>query len=54
VSRGRITLEVNSVGWLLGVSTVVAYKLYFDEPVDGIMEWFCEGMGMELPQLILL
>jgi len=33
MSRGQIVVGVDSVGWLLGVSTVVAYKLYYDEPI---------------------
>ena len=49
-----MNLKEDSVGWLLGISTIVAYKLYYDEPIEGLLEWFCEGMSMSLPDLIKL
>jgi hypothetical protein len=54
LSRGFLSLKEDSIGWLLGVSTIVAYKLYYDEPIEGLLEWFCEGMSMSLSDLIKL
>jgi len=33
LSKSTILLDENNLGWLLGISTVVAYKVYYDETV---------------------
>lgn len=26
--------------WIIGISTIIAYKIYYDEPVGGLIESF--------------
>jgi hypothetical protein len=37
LSKSAIVLTAENIGWLLGISAVVAYKTYYDETVEGLM-----------------
>lgn len=36
----KIKLNCENVIWILSVSTIVAYKIYYDEPVEGLIDSF--------------
>jgi hypothetical protein len=35
--KSSTSLTKENVGWLFGIATVVAYKVYYDEPIGGLM-----------------
>ena len=37
LTKNQIGLTKENAGWLLGIATVIAYKVYYDEPIDGLM-----------------
>ena len=47
-SWGGVPLSEKNLGWMLGVSTIVAYKVYYDEPVTGLFECFGSIMGLSI------
>ena len=36
----KMILSSNNACWILAVSTILAYKLYYDEPVEGLVDSF--------------
>ena len=54
ISKGVIELKQNNVGWLLGISTVVSYKVYYDETIEGLMQFFGQTMGLTAQELARL
>ena len=38
----KIRLDSINAGWILSIATVVAYKIYYDDPVGGLVESFAE------------
>lgn len=38
--------------WVLTVSTILAYKLYYDEEIEGLMECFMDVVGASRKDLI--
>jgi hypothetical protein len=43
-----------SVGWLLSTATIVAYKIYYDEPIAGLLDYFASLMGLESTEVAQL
>lgn len=31
---------------MLSISTIVAYKIYYDEPITGLIEYYCSLLGL--------
>ena len=52
--RSRFQAEVGQIGWLLGISTLVAYKVFFDETIEGLVEYYSGVLGMRGGDLRLL
>lgn len=40
MARSELALSEASVGWLLSTATIVAYKIYYDEPISGLVDYF--------------
>ena len=36
----KTKLNCESVTWILSVATIIAYKIYYDEPVEGLIDSF--------------
>lgn len=53
-SWGGVPLSEKNLGWMLGVSTIVAYKVYYDEPVTGLFECFGSIMGLSIDEIALM
>lgn len=47
IARAAMELHEGSVGWLLSTATIVAYKIYYDEPIDGLVDYFASLLGLE-------
>ena len=43
-SKMKVT-DVNAC-WIMSVGTIIAYKIYFDEPVGGLVESFADILGI--------
>ena len=54
LARTEIHLTPQNAGWFMGVSTLVAYKVYYDEPIEGLIEYFADAMSMSVPSLVKL
>jgi hypothetical protein len=52
--RSRFPAEVGQIGWLLGVATLVAYKVFFDETIEGLIQYYSRVLGMPGDDLRLL
>jgi hypothetical protein len=53
-SWGGVPLSEKNLGWMLGVATIVAYKVYYDEPVKGLFECFGSIMGLAIEEVALM
>jgi hypothetical protein len=42
------------VCWILSVGTIIAYKLYYDEPVEGLVESFAYILKLGKDDIITL
>lgn len=49
-SKRKVKFEESA--WILCVSTVIAYKLYYDEEVEGLIDCFTEIMKITKQDLI--
>ena len=49
-TKHKVTFEGSA--WVLTVSTIIAYKLYYDEEIEGLMECFMGVMGIPRKDLI--
>lgn len=47
MARSQMALSEGSAGWLLSTATIVAYKIYYDEPIGGLVDYFASLMGLE-------
>ena len=36
----KIKLDLENVCWIMGIGTVIAYKIYYDDPVSNLFESF--------------
>ena len=52
--KSKFQPEADQVGWLLGVSTMVAYKIFVDETVEGLAEYYCRVLGISGGDLLSL
>ena len=50
-SWGGVALSEKNLGWMLGISTIVAYKIYYDEPVTGLFECFGTILGLSIDEI---
>lgn len=44
--KSKFTPLVTQIGWLLGVASLVAYKVFFDETIEGLVEYYSRALGM--------
>jgi hypothetical protein len=49
-ARYKVKLEESA--WVLCVATVIAYKLYYDEEIEGLLDFFRELMGISKKDLV--
>lgn len=49
-SKRKVCFEDSA--WVLSVSTIVAYKLFYDEEIEGLMDCFMEIMKINRKDLI--
>jgi hypothetical protein len=54
LAKGDVKLNQKNLGWLLGISTVVAYKVYYDETIEGLMEFFAGELTKSMDELAKL
>lgn len=54
IARAEMLLKEGSVGWLLSTATIVAYKIYYDEPIGGLLDYFASLMGVESAEVAQL
>jgi hypothetical protein len=52
--RSKFTPLVTQIGWLLGVASLVAYKVFFDETIEGLVEYYSRALGMRGEDIRLL
>ena len=38
----KIKLNCENATWILSVSTIIGYKIYYDEPVEGLISSFAD------------
>lgn len=38
----KIKINCENCCWILSIGTIIAYKIYYDEPVSGLIESFAE------------
>ena len=43
----KTKLNSESVPWILSVATIVAYKIYYDEPIIGLIDSFSEILEID-------
>ena len=48
------TLNKSNVCWILSVATIVAYKIYYDEPVEGLVQSFAYILKIKREDIINL
>ena len=53
-SWSGIPLSEKNLGWLLGISTIVSYKIYYDEPVTGLFECYASILGLSVDEIVVL
>ena len=53
-SWGGVALSEKNLGWMLGISTIVAYKIYYDEPVTGLFECFGTILGLSIDEIVMM
>ena len=52
--KSKFQPEVSQIGWLLGISTMVAYKIFGDETVEGLAEYYCSILNITSENLVVL
>lgn len=40
LSYSKIRIDNTNACWILSIATIVAYKIYYDDPVGGLIESF--------------
>ena len=50
----RTKLNKQNVCWILSVGTIIAYKIYYDEPVEGLVESFAYILKLSKEDIITL
>lgn len=53
-SWGAVPLSEKNLGWMLGISAIVAYKIYYDEPVTGLFECYGAILGLSIDEIVLM
>lgn len=43
----KISLSCANACWILGIGTIVAYKIYYDDPVGGLIESFADILDIK-------
>lgn len=54
LQRSKTKLDKKNVCWILSVGTIVAYKLYYDEPVEGLVESFAQILNLSKEDVVIL
>jgi hypothetical protein len=52
--RSHFSPAVGQIGWLLGVATLVAYKVFYDETIEGLLQYYSQVLAMRANDLRLL
>lgn len=47
-------LTSKNVCWILSIGTIVAYKIYYDEPVEGLVDSFAYILNLSKEDIITL
>jgi hypothetical protein len=48
----KITINGTNACWILSISTIIAYKIYYDEHVEGLVESFSNILEVKGQQII--
>jgi hypothetical protein len=54
LSLSNTKLTVKNVCWILSIGTIVAYKIYYDEPVEGLTDSFAYILKIKKEDIITL
>ena len=54
LSFSETKLTSKNVCWILSVGTIVAYKIYYDEPVKGLIDSFAHILKIKREDIISL
>ena len=52
LSFSKTKLTPKNVCWILSIGTIVAYKIYYDEPVEGLVESFAHILKIKREDII--
>ncbi len=47
-------LTTRNVCWILSIGTIVAYKIYYDEPVEGLVDSFAYILKIKREDIVTL
>lgn len=47
----KIALTGANSCWILGIATLIAYKIYYDDPVGGLLESFSEILEIKISEI---
>lgn len=54
LSLSQTKLTAHNVCWILSIGTIVAYKIYYDEPVEGLIDSFAFILKIKREDIITL
>ena len=52
IYSSNVELNESNACWILAVGTIIAYKIYYDEPVEGLVDSFAYILGMKRNEII--
>jgi hypothetical protein len=48
----KISISGTNACWILSISTIIAYKIYYDEPVEGLIDSFSNILDVKRQEII--